>query len=90
MKPNFFESFHCKSGVHCNACRNDLSFRQGVVGAGMIDTPHFDCPEGKVMGQLQAAKTLWAGGSTDHEREAAGAGYAPSCCGSAANPNLQS
>ena len=44
---NFFNSYHCKSRVHCSACRsiNDSSFRQNVFdNFSNINSEKFDCP----------------------------------------------
>jgi hypothetical protein len=87
---------HCKSRAHCLECRNDANFRASIVKAGMATERDFECPEGAKIGQTenlpQPKKPFrpLPGGSTDHEKEAAKAGYVPSCCGSAANPKLQS
>lgn len=49
MNERFFQSFACRSGHHCAACRRD-----GVEGdrtrKALVGVAAFDCPHGKPMG----------------------------------------
>jgi hypothetical protein len=39
----FTETFHCKSRLHCQACRNDAAFRASLLRAGLVSERDFPC-----------------------------------------------
>ena len=67
----------------CRQCREKCAGWRAKKIAVIYD----DCALGRF---APATDALVRSTATDHEQEAARAGYVPSCCGSAANRNLLS
>jgi hypothetical protein len=49
-------SNHCKSRVHCVACRTDAAWRESLQRAGLVESAEFGCVYGVTPGNAKAVQ----------------------------------
>lgn len=46
VSKSFFDTWHCRSRQHCNACRTDQNFRRYIADRYVVPGENFDCVYG--------------------------------------------